>query len=178
MQNKPLLTHNSISSHEVFRRRRTNPKSNTKLVSNLAKHITDRIRNYPSEVSYRALQKMVNMVINHRITNQRMYRQEHNAELRKLEIALANAQETRNIAAQAVPILHANETNAQRAERLRRINQIYRNTRSRLTNSFVNTNAVTKYINHANQISYWKWIKNSVLGQVHGRLRRIRSQTA
>lgn len=170
-QNRPVLTHNMISSHGAFMRRKTN----NQVVTNLARNIAFRMRNYPSEVSFRALQKMVNTIINHRTTEQALYRTQHNAAMQVLQQGLLNAAETHMIARQAVPILHANETNNQRAERIRLINQQYRNRKNLLTNTFLNTNEVRRYINHANQISYWKWVKNSVLGKVRGHLRKARA---
>ena len=156
--NQPLLTHNMISSHRAFKLRKerstqTRFNNHSNLANNLSNFIFSKLKNHPSETSHRALAKMVNTIINHRQTNQLMHRADYIALERDLQHLLSQ-----------VNTLHRQNPNAKK----------YRNIKERVTNIFVNNPIVLRYRDHVNQISYWKWIKNSVLGRVATKLKQQR----
>jgi uncharacterized protein YlbG (UPF0298 family) len=61
--------------------------------------------------------------------------------------------------------------NPQNAEQ---INRAYRNRQQVIVNRYINHPDMEKYRNHANQIIYWRWIKNSVLPVLRTNFKSIR----
>jgi len=168
---KPILTHNMVSSHPVFHRRKNAPSNSNIFKVQLTKHIVSHIGNYPARDTLRNFQRMTNAIINKRTHDQARYRAQYNVLTKNMQNKLLAANETRRLNRNTVP---EHETNQKRTERLRRINRAYRNKQEMITNTYLNHNVIKKYRNHANQIIYWKWIKNSVLPVLRTNFKNIR----
>jgi leucyl aminopeptidase (aminopeptidase T) len=168
---EPILTHNMISSHHVFHRRKNTPSNNNIFRVQLANNIVKHIRNYPARATLTNFQQMTNAIIKKRIRDQARYRAQYNVLTKNMQNKLSAANETRRLNRNTVP---EHETNQKRTERLRRINRAYRNKQEMITNTYLNHNVIKKYRNHANQIIYWKWIQNSVLPVLRTKFKNIR----
>ena len=167
----PILTHNMVSSHPIFHRRKNTPSNNNIHRVQLANYIVSRIRNYPARATLHEFEKMIRAIINRRTREQAQYRAQHNVLTRNMENNILAASRRRLLNIQRGP---ENETKQQLKERLRGINRAYRNRQEVIMNRYLNHNAIKKYRNHANQIIYWKWIKNSVLQEIRPKLKNIR----
>jgi hypothetical protein len=164
----PILTHNMVSSHPIFHRRKNIPSNNNIHRVQLANYIVSRIKNYPAKATLHEFERMIHAIINRRTREQAQYRAQHNVLTRNMQNNILAASRRRLLNIQRVP------ENQQRNERLRLINRAYRNRREVIANRYLNHNAIKRYRNHANQIIYWKWIKNSVLQELRPKLKNLR----
>ena len=161
---RPILTHNMISSHQAFHRRKNAPSNSNIFKVQLAKHIVSHIRNYPARATLNNFERMTNAIINKRTHDQARYRAQYNVLTQKMQENLLAAYHKRSLNLLTL-------TTPQNAER---INRAYRNRQQVIVNRYINHPDMEKYRNHANQIIYWRWIKNSVLPVLRTEFKHIR----
>jgi hypothetical protein len=158
----PILTHNMISSHRAFHQRKTAPSNSNIFKVQLANYIKSHIGNYPARATLTNFQQMINKILNKRTSEQARYRAQYNVMTQEMQENLLAAYHKRSLNLLTTP---------QNAER---INRAYRNRQQVIVNTYINHHAMEKYRNHANQIIYWKWIKNSVLPELRTKFKNIR----
>jgi len=159
---RPILTHNMISSHQAFHRRKNAPSNSNIFKVQLANYIKSHIRNYPARATLNNFERMTNAILNKRTHDQARYRAQYNVLTQKMQENLLAAYHNRSSK------LLKNPQNAEQ------INRAYRNRQQVIVNRYINHPDMEKYRNHANQIIYWRWIKNSVLPVLRTKFKNIR----
>ena len=151
-----LLHMNKIGSDIAFHQRRRGEKANNSShISRLSNNIARNLARFPPTTTGRQLSILVNKVINNRTKAWMSWRPSYNREEAEYYAHIAGLS---NIAKN----LRKQKLNAQ----AKAANQIKNAARV-----FFSRQAVVNHIRHANQISYWKWIRNSVVPEVVKKLR-------
>jgi len=154
---RTLLHVNKIGSNIAFHQRRRGEKANNSShISRLSTIIARNLVRFPPATTGRQLGILVNKIINNRTQAWMSWRPSYNreqAEYYAYITGLANVAKN----------LRKQKLNAQ----ANAVNQQIKNA----TRIFFSRQAVVNHIRHADQISYWKWIRNSVVPEVVKKLR-------
>jgi hypothetical protein len=152
-----LLHANKIGSDPAFHQRRRGAKANNSAhISRMSNNIAKNLAKFPATQTGKQLDILVNKVITNRTQAWMSWRPEYNREEAAYYAHIAQlATIAKNLRKQK---LNAN-ANA--------VNQQIQNA----TQFFFSRQAVINHIRHADQISYWKWVRNSVVPEVKKRLR-------
>ncbi len=152
-----LLHANRIGSDRAFQQRRHGAKANNSAhISRMSNNIAENLSNFPATRTGRQLNILVNKVIADRTQAWMSWRPEYNQEEAAYYAHIASL-------AAVAKNLRKQKLNAQASAVNRQIQYAKQ--------FFLTRQAVVNHIRHANQISYWKWVRNSVVPEVKKRLR-------
>lgn len=152
-----LLHANKIGSDRAFQQRRHGAKANNSAhISRMSNNIAKNLANFPATHAGKQLNILANKVITNRTQAWMSWRPEYNREEAAYYAHIANlAAVAKNLRKQKLSA----QANA--------VNQQMRNAKQ----FFLTRRGVANHIRHADQISYWKWFRNSVVPEVKKRLR-------
>jgi len=152
-----LLHANKIGSDPAFHQRRRGAKvNNSAHISRMSRNISKNLEKFPATQTGRQLSILVNKVINNRTRAWMSWRPEYNREEAAYYAHITGlATIAKNLRKQKLNA-QANAVNRQ----MQNAKQV-----------FFSRQAVVNHIRHANQISYWKWFRNSVAPEVVKKLR-------